>query len=472
MLIFVQPRARTVWLDQLGIAAGFALLVFVAALVGIYSRMPGTLAAIWPANALLLALLIRFPSAATPATWLAAAVGYLGADLATGSTVSAALLLPSANLLGVLVGFYVFGRATAANRHLDDLRSIGWLSGLVTVPGASSALLGAVGQMVLFGDPFGPSWLSWYAEEVLNYTAVLPLVLTFSDRGTALLNGPQRRRLVLPTLFLLASAVPSWFMTGFGTVAFTAPALITVALLSPVFVTAVFLAVAGMWSLILIVHHGSDSAYATLVPIAPSAQIALAMLGFAPLTIAAVTAERRRTYRVLQQALAHDDLTGAYRRGEFLERAQGAMTKTDAGEPAALLMMDLDHFKQLNDTLGHHAGDRALIDFAADVRELTDSGALFARMGGEEFALLLPETDRAGAVDIAERIRFRQQERAHADFDGSMATVSIGLAWSATSTVPLSELLLVSDEALYQAKTGRRNAVVVADIASDGQKPG
>lgn len=472
MLIFVQPRARTVWLDQLGIAAGFAVLVFVAALVGIYSRMPGTLAAIWPANALLLALLIRFPSAATPATWLAAAVGYLGADLATGSTVSAALLLASANLLGVLVGFYVFGRATAANRHLDDLRSIGWLSGLVTVPGASSALLGAVGQMALFGDPFGPSWLSWYAEEVLNYTAVLPLVLTFPGRGTALLNGPQRRRLVLPTLFLLASAVPSWFMTGFGTVAFTAPALITVALLSPVFVTAVFLAVAGMWSLILIVHHGSDSAYATLVPIAPSAQIALAMLGFAPLTIAAVTAERRRTYRVLQQALAHDDLTGAYRRGEFLERAQDAMTKTDPGEPAALLMMDLDHFKQLNDTLGHHAGDRALIDFAADVRELTDSGALFARMGGEEFALLLPETDRAGAVDIAERIRVRQQERAHADFDGTMATVSIGLAWSATSTVPLSELLLVSDEALYQAKTGRRNAVVVADIASDGQKPG
>lgn len=466
MLSLVRPPARTPWLGRVGIAAGFAVLVFVAALVGIYSRMPGTLAAIWPANALLLGLLIRFPAAATPATWVAAAVGYLGADLATGSNLSAALLLNSANLLGVLVGFYGLGRARAANRKLDDLSSIGWLSGLVTIPAAAAALLGALAQVVLFGDPFGPAWLGWYAEEVLNFTVVLPLVLTFPGRGTAMPSGPQRRRLLIPALFLLASAAPSWFMYGFGTVAFSAPALITVAMLSTVFATTVFLAVASVWSLVLIVHHGSDVAYATAVPIAPSAMIALAMLGFALLTIAAVTAERRRAYRVLRKELAHDDLTGAYRRGEFLERAQNAMARTGADEPAALLMMDLDHFKQLNDTLGHHAGDRALIDFAAAVRELTGSTALFARMGGEEFALLLPETDRAGAVEIAERIRAEQQERAHADFDGAMATVSIGLAWSPRSTVPLSELLVVSDEALYQAKTNRRNAVVVAEIAA------
>lgn len=465
MLAFVRSRFRAPWFQQAGISVGLALLVFVACLVGIYSRMPGTLAAFWPANALLLGLLVRFPSAASVSTWLAAAVGYLAADLATGSTLVKAALLNSANLVGVVVGYLLVRRIATGDLRLGNMRSVGWLAALATTSAAAAAVVGGVAQMVLFRDPFWPAWLGWYSEEVLNYTVILPIIFTFPSRLVVRMRRTDVRRLVLPTVFLLASAVPAWLLQGFGTVAFSAPALITVALLSSVFITTLFLAVAAAWSLILIVHHGADMANATAIPIAPSAMIGLAMLGFAPLTIAAVTAERRRAYRVLRTAMEQDDLTGALRRGEFLRRGEVALTD-GTGRPAALLMMDLDHFKRLNDTRGHLTGDQALIDFAASVHEMIGDDALFGRMGGEEFALLLPATGRAGAVEIAERIRSRQQNHAVAEFDGVMATVSIGLAWAAGSAVPLSELLVVSDEALYRAKTNKRNTVVVDEIAS------
>lgn len=459
----MRSRLRASWFQQLGISAGFALLVFSACLVGIYSRLPGTLAVFWPANALLLGLLVRFPSTATVTTWLAAAAGYLGADLATGSTMVKAVLLNSANLVGVLAGFVMVRRIFTADLRLTSMKSVGWLAIVASLSAATAGVVGGIAQTVLFRDPFGSAWLGWYAEEVLNYTVILPVILTFPTHGTAPWRRVNGRRLVVPTVFLLTSAIPAWFMPGIGTVGFSVPAMIIVALMSSVFVTTLFLVVTAGWSLNLIVHHGAELADGTAIPIQPSAMIGLAMLSFAPLTIAAVTAERRRAYRVLRTAMEQDDLTGAFRRGEFLRRAEAALP-VDGGRPAALLMMDLDHFKRLNDTRGHLTGDQALVDFATAVREMIGDEALFARMGGEEFALLLPDTGRAGAVEIAERIRSRQQKYAATEFDGETATVSIGLAWTAGRTVALGELLVVSDRALYRAKTNQRNTVVVAEI--------
>ena len=131
-----------IFCSLLPMAVGLALLVFVACLVGIYSRMPGTLAAFWPANALLLGLLVRFPSAASVSTWLAAAVGYLAADLATGSTLVKAALLNSANLVGVVVGYLLVRRIATGDLRLGNMRSVGWLAALATTSAAAAAVVG------------------------------------------------------------------------------------------------------------------------------------------------------------------------------------------------------------------------------------------------------------------------------------------------------------------------------------------
>jgi len=128
------------------------------------------------------------------------------------------------------------------------------------------------------------------------------------------------------------------------------------------------------------------------------------------------------------------------------------------------MMIDADHFKAFNDRHGHQAGDQALRELAkvitANVRRPAD---LVARYGGEEFSVILAETDSAGAQQIAEHIRQAVERLPLRDGAQMPMTVSIGISsWTATSEMTLEQLLFAADKALYQAKEGGRNRVVVA----------
>lgn len=458
----------------------FALLVFGACQVGIVSRLPGTLAVFWPANAVLLGLLLRTPRLATATTWLGCAVGFVGATLTTGAPLTEALLLNAANLLGVVVGFYAAQHVRAADLNLNRTISVAWLAALAALAAAAAAVVGAVAQVALFGGSVWSSWLAWFAEELINYTVILPLVLTFPASGLcrAVSGGPSaelrtrlhdRWRLVtVPTALLVAALVPSWLMGGYGALTFTMPAMIAAALLGDVFVTAVFIAVSTAWSMVLTVHLGTGLTDA-VIPVSASTQIGLSLLATGPLVIACAMSERERVLGALRQAMTQDDLTGAYRRREFVRRAEAAVSSAAArGEPSSLLMMDLDRFKRLNDTFGHPAGDRALVDFADTARACMRGSDVFARLGGEEFALLLPGLDGDAAMTIAERIRSGQHEHTQRDFGTSGSTVSIGLTCAPASDVGLSELLTVADHALYRAKAAGGNAVVVGSADDTG----
>ena len=367
-------------INSIQTAALFAVVVFGACLMGIVSRLPGTLAVFWPANALLLGLLLRTPRAATATTWLGCAAGFVGATLASGAPLVEALLLNAANLLGVLVGFYTARHVRAADLNLNRTISVAWLLALAALAAGSAAAVGAVAQVVLFGSHWWSSWLNWFATELVNYTVILPLVLTFpaSALARAVSGGrsPELRtrlharwRLVMvPTALLVAALVPAWLMGGYGALTFTMPAMIAAALLGDVFVTAVFIAVSTAWSMVLTVHPGMGLTDA-VIPVSASTQIGLSLLATGPLVIACAMSERERVLSALRQAMTQDDLTGAFRRREFVRRAESAVSSAAArGEPSSLLMMDLDHFKRLNDTFGHPAGDRALVEFADTVR--------------------------------------------------------------------------------------------------------
>jgi len=156
-----------------------------------------------------------------------------------------------------------------------------------------------------------------------------------------------------------------------------------------------------------------------------------------------------------------DPLTGILNRRAFTTMAGKMLaTATRAERPAALLMLDLDHFKRVNDTRGHAFGDALLCCFAKVVTDQLRSGDAFCRQGGEEFAILLAETDPARALAVAERLR---QSFAAAPCAAEInATVSIGIA-SRQSGDTLEDLLRRADRALYQAKNGGRNRCVPSD---------
>lgn len=174
--------------------------------------------------------------------------------------------------------------------------------------------------------------------------------------------------------------------------------------------------------------------------------------------------ESRSRERELEQLATIDPLTGVHNRRHFerlvvteLERA----VRFD--RPLSLMMLDIDHFKRINDTYGHAAGDDALRRFADACRTTLRRHDVLGRIGGEEFALLLPDTDSHGAPILAERLRRRIAgvrvpvgERGPVSF-----TVSIGCACSVPSD-SLPELFARADHALYAAKRGGRNRVVTA----------
>lgn len=129
----------------------------------------------------------------------------------------------------------------------------------------------------------------------------------------------------------------------------------------------------------------------------------------------------------------------------------------------SILVADLDHFKRINDTYGHQAGDDALIHIARVLTRMTRTEDTVARIGGEEFAILLPDTNRLGAAVLAERIRSAVERDRFAVGDQALPlTVSIGLASHGVEHVDtIDQLLNIADQRLYLAKKHGRNRICV-----------
>ena len=170
--------------------------------------------------------------------------------------------------------------------------------------------------------------------------------------------------------------------------------------------------------------------------------------------------ERKRLENELAQAAGEDFLTGAMNLRTFYELADQEFARfKHTGEAFSLLVLDLDHFKGINDTFGHEAGDDALRKFVQVVRLQLRGQDIFARAGGDEFRLLLPGTPQSGAMALAERIR-EAVNRVNLQPDGGLAlSMSAGLCGSRLDDRGIDDIVRRADAALYQAKAAGRNAV-------------
>ena len=169
-------------------------------------------------------------------------------------------------------------------------------------------------------------------------------------------------------------------------------------------------------------------------------------------------------------ALEHETITDALtglRNRRFLDlRLAEEMSRAERyGQPVSVLLLDIDHFKSVNDTCGHAVGDKVLAVVARIVHDTVRKTDVAARYGGEEMAVIAPQTPLSTAVMLAERLRKNIETRAHAAVPevavlNRPITVSIGVAKSAAPAESASRLLWRADSALYEAKGGGRNRVV------------
>ncbi|QCG87817.1 diguanylate cyclase [Azospirillum sp. TSH100] len=186
--------------------------------------------------------------------------------------------------------------------------------------------------------------------------------------------------------------------------------------------------------------------------------------------------ERKRVESELRRMATTDPLTGLNNRRRFMELAEIEMARLRRyGRPVSVLMLDIDRFKVINDTHGHAVGDQALVWLAEICRSELRNTDHIGRLGGEEFAIILPETPLASAAEVAERLRQRlaladvplrhddpskglYQDHGHA---GLRMTVSIGVGMCGEEDASIERALGRADRALYEAKVAGRNRVVV-----------
>lgn len=165
----------------------------------------------------------------------------------------------------------------------------------------------------------------------------------------------------------------------------------------------------------------------------------------------------------LMKLSKEDPLTGLHNRRTILDLLEEEIQRGQRYKhPLSLLMMDIDHFKKINDQWGHPTGDEVLKSFAAECRSLMRENDKMGRFGGEEFVMVLPETGKPEATQVAERIRKITSEMAIKAKHGTApipVTVSIGVT-TATDGDDVEAVIALADEAMYEAKNKGRNCVV------------
>lgn len=444
-------------------------LVLVFSLLGIFTRPPNLLAAFWPANAMLLGIMLRYPRLASPAGWLGGLAGYLLAAQFTPDDAQKTALLTLGNLAGVTVGYWLFGYLSPEDRRLRRPTSLVFLLLITMAASLAAGLIGALINPILFQGTLLYGLGFWFASELVNYMAILPVILTLPPPGevskwrATLFQTRVSWPRMLPLLSFLCTLLLSLLIAGPGSIAFPVPALLWCAvsyslfatsLLSLCFSTLTLLALSNGY---LIISHDAQTQYWMF-----SVRIGVILIAITPLTAASIMAARNGLLSRMEHLAHHDHLTGTLNRTGFWPVAQSMLTQqAQRQQPIAVCMLDLDNFKRINDNHGHEAGDALLRAFSDTVRQHLRQGDLFARLGGEEFALLLPATTSSQALEVVERLRDKVAALSVRDETQQevSATVSIGIACQQRGAYNLDRLLSCADKALYQAKRNGRNRV-------------
>jgi|SRR5689334_9464053 len=202
--------------------------------------------------------------------------------------------------------------------------------------------------------------------------------------------------------------------------------------------------------------------------------VAIALVGISLAALLAalvlVWSRSERMHELAREA-SHDPLTGLHNRRRFEEDLRAELARSHRyGVPGALLMLDVDRFKRVNDTLGHPAGDRVLAEIAAVLQGRARETDSIARLGGDEFAVVLPRCSPPEAETVAAEITRAIRERMNGEGDVPPLTVSVGVApFGAGHRLSYESLIGHADAALYSAKGSGRDRVAVFDASKPGQ---
>ena len=457
----------------------FGIIIFSCCLIGILGRPLTFLATFWIANAVLLGIFLRFPNYHNLGGWLGSFIGYMAADLVTGNYVLLTLFLTMANMINVFVSMLIIRWFHLNFRNYNKGLTFLYLFLISALGGCLSGAIFAVSTIPFVPNTFmNPAriWVDfgmWWTGEILNIITYLPIVLAIPTKAVLQEYWKNKRQEnfqfieILPAIFVLISVILAHFFTGPGSIMFPIAALIWASLrYNLFFVTIINLIVVTFLYTSLSTFYASESSTAYLST-AISIRIGLVMLALGPLTLSIISMNRQKLYHQILYLANHDSLTSTMNRRFFYEESErlvNHISPKNVSESITILLLDLDHFKKINDHYGHMTGDYVLQEFTKIVKSNLRETDLFGRLGGEEFAILFKNLSLKQSTQIAQRICNSVHQTPIYLENGEILNISVSIGLSFQTLpycVPFQQLINQADLALYQAKENGRNQLCV-----------
>lgn len=472
-----------------GATAGFMFLVaagyLASALGGLaISRQAGNIATLWPPNGMLAAVLLLTHRQHWREVLIAGGIGSVVANLFNGNTIVAASSITFANLVEAWLVAAVIRKWTDRRVLFQESSDVMVLIAASIFAALVAGAVSGTSAFVLSGAPFTKIFVKWVLGDVLGLLVVMPIAIIAHD---LLRHGPdlmlsQRSQveagLILFAVFTVSLLV---FAPNMPPVQFLVMPTVLLASfrLGPLgaALSTVIVAVVGSLGTVMVAQNDATSPDQITLRVLYF-QLYLAILFLSALPIGSAMAQRVHLENDLMEekdradrfagemaALASvDDLTGLANRRQFLDSLDlMADAARRAEQPLTLAMIDIDHFKPINDQFGHAVGDAVLMAIGAACRTAVRGNDVIGRLGGEEFAMLMPVTDQQTAYRIVDRLREAVAAISIPIGDGRSVSVTISIGLAVFANQQIDRLLVDADRALYLAKQRGRNRIALAD---------
>src|SRR5438477_1154176 len=424
-----------------------------------FAFLNASASAVWPCTGIALAALLLFGYRMWPAIF----AGAFLVNFTTAGTVLTSPGIASGKTLEALVGCYLVNRLAGGKNAFQRSQNI---FKFVLFVGIISAAIGAsVGSATLvLGNLAGLShypsiWFTWWLGDGVGALIVTPLILLWIENPRMQWTRKQIVELVILVLGLLFT---TWFVFGnsFHSVVRNYPFEY---LSFPFLVWAAFRfgrrkAATATCLLACVATWGTVHGYGPFIQNSQNTSLLLlqsfmAIVAVTTMVLAAEATEHKRAEDHVRQLAESDPLTGLANYRRLVEALDFEVKRYGRSQlPFAVVLLDLDHLKRINDTRGHLVGSRALCRLADVLRLYSREIDIAARYGGDEFVLVLPETNAESALLVAQRI----VSRLRAESEDPPISVSTGIAVYPTDGQTLDELLAAADRALYRQKSSPR----------------
>jgi len=447
---------RKLDIKSIALFCSLAVAYFIAGKLGLRLALVNASAtAIWPCSGIAIAALLLLGLRVWPAIF----VGAFFVNITTAGTIATSLAIASGNTLEALAAAYLVlhsaGGRNAFQRSQNIFRFALFAGILAT---AISATLGSTTLVVSGLAPwssFAAIWSTWWLGDAVGAVIVTPLILLWVENP----RMAWTRRQILELVFLFGGLfLTAWsvFGNGLHSVVRNYPFEY---LCFPFLIWAAFRfgrrkAATAIAVLAVIATWGTLHGFGPFVRVSQNTSLLLlqSFMGIAALTamvLAAESTEHRHAEEHVRHLADSDPLTGLANYRRLVEALDAEIKRYNRSRtPFAVLLLDMDHLKKINDTHGHLVGSRALIRLAEILRLHCREIDIAARYGGDEFVIVLPEAGSDAALHVAHRI----SERLRNDGQRPQISVSIGLAVYPADGATLEELLAAADRALYADK--------------------